>query len=97
MFRGPFRIVFPRHPLARLLAGVIGAVAVLLLVALSMFALAALAIGGGVLLLVNAFRTAQTPAAAGAAAGARAPPPPGVIEGEFSVIDAPARDRDSAR
>ena len=92
MFRGPFRIVFPRHPLARLLAGVIGAVAVLLLVALSMFALAALAIGGGVLLLVNAFRNANAPTAA--AAAVHTPPPAGVIEGEFSVVD--ARDRDRA-
>jgi hypothetical protein len=84
MFRGPFRIVFPRHPLARLLAGAIGAVAVLLLVALSMFALAALAVGGGILLLVNAFRNARVPTVAGATAHA---PPAGVIEGEFSVVD----------
>lgn len=86
MFHGPFRALRPRHPLARLLAGVLSIVAVLALVALGTFVLAALVVGGALLLLVNAFRNARRPRAAAAPAGAP-PPPPGIIEGEFTVVD----------
>lgn len=98
MFYGPFRVFRPRNPLARLVTGVLGIVAVLLLVALGMFAIAALAIGGGLFLLINAFRSAQRPATQ-AGSPPSPPPPPGVIEGEFTVVPATAsrRDRESAR
>ncbi|GAA0716840.1 hypothetical protein [Dokdonella soli] len=92
MFYGPFRAFRPRHPLARLLSGVLGIIAVLALIAVGMFALAALAIGGGLLLLVNAFRSARPPAASSNAQ--TAPAPPGVIEGEFTVIQGAASTRD---
>lgn len=87
MFFHAFRIRRPRHPLARLLGGVLGLVAVLMLVALGLFAFAALAIGGVLFLLVNALRARSAPAhtpAGGAAA------PAGVIEGEFTVVREPA-------
>lgn len=94
-FYGPFRAFRPRHPVARFVAGVLGAIAVLLLIALGMFAIAALAIGGGLFLLINALRSPQRPTAA-AGAAQRTPPLPGVIEGEFTVVPLPARERDSA-
>ena len=92
MFHGPFHLFRPRrHPLARLLSGVVGVLAVLTLVALGMFAAAALLVGGALFLLVNALRGARPRAAA---AAATAPPPPtGIIEGEFTVVDEPARTR----
>ena len=85
MFHGHFHAFRPRHPLARLVSGVIGVVVVLALIALGTFAIAALAIGGVVLLLVNALRSKQrgpVPTAANPAS----PPSPGVIEGEFTVV-----------
>ncbi len=95
-FYGPFRALRPRHPIARFVVGLLGIVAVLLLIALGMFAIAALAIGSGLFLLVNALRSPQRPAAGGPAP--RTPPaPPGVIEGEFTVVPLPARDRESSR
>jgi hypothetical protein len=93
-FYGPFRAFRPRHPVARFVAGVLGAIAVLLLIALGMFAIAALAIGGGLFLLINALRSPQRPTAT--AGAAQRTPPPGVIEGEFTVVPVPARERDSA-
>lgn len=90
-FYGPFRAFRPRHPVARFVAGVLGAIAVLLLIALGMFAIAALAIGGGLFLLINALRSPQRPTAT-----AQRTPPPGVIEGEFTVVPVPVRERDSA-
>jgi|GEM_PF-2430884 hypothetical protein len=96
MFHGSFRAVRPRHPIARLITGVIGIIAVLAMLALGMFAIAALAIGGGVFLLINALRSGPRPAAS--AAGARKPaPPPGIIEGEFTVVPAtPSRPQEPA-
>jgi threonine/homoserine/homoserine lactone efflux protein len=91
-FRFPRR---PRHPLGRLLYGAVAVLAVLVLVAVGTFALAALAVGGAFFLLFNAVRSAQRPAAAGAARHAASAPPPGVIEGEFSVVQ-PARPRAGA-
>lgn len=88
MFHGAFHLFRPRrHPLARLISGVLGVLAVLTLVALGMFAAAALLIGGVLFLLVNALRGARP-----RAASATATPPPGIIEGEFTVVDA-ARPR----
>ncbi len=43
-----------RHPLARLIAGVLGAAALLVLIAFGLFAAAALVVGGAVVLLVKA-------------------------------------------
>jgi hypothetical protein len=70
-----------RHPLARLIAGVLGAAALLVLIAFGLFAAAALVVGGAVVLLVKALMrpspavVSPRPAAAG-----------GVIEGEFKVV-----------
>jgi hypothetical protein len=83
MFHGLFRVSRPRHPLARVLAGVLSVVAVLALVALGAFVLAALVVGGALLMLVNAFRAARRPRAD---AAAPKPAPAGVIEGEFTVV-----------
>ncbi|HEY0231970.1 MAG TPA: hypothetical protein VGC55_12025 [Dokdonella sp.] len=95
-FYGPFRAFRPRHPVARFVTGVLGAIAVLLLIALGMFTIAALAIGGGLFLLINALRSPQRPAATGGAAP-RGAPPAGVIEGEFTVVPVQARDSESSR
>lgn len=94
MFFHAFRIPKPRHPLARLLGGVLGLVAVLMLVALGLFAFAALAIGGALFLLVNALRARPTPARAPTAGPAA---PAGVIEGEFTVVREPSPDPSARR
>lgn len=87
MFRWSFH-PHARHPLSRLLATVIGALALLVLLVFGLFAAAALVVGGAVFLLVKALRA--PPQAAG-----RANPTPAsehVIEGEFTVTrDANAR------
>ncbi len=85
MFYSSFRVFRPRHPLARLLVGVLGLVAIALFVVLGMFALGALVVGGAVLMLINAFRNAQRPVGAPRPAPPTAPPI-GVIEGEFTVV-----------
>ena len=74
-----------RHPLARLLAGVVGLLIALLLVTVGLFAFAALAVGGLIFLLINAFRSPEgtrTPRRTAPSQNA----PPGVIEGEFTVV-----------
>ncbi|MET0226937.1 MAG: hypothetical protein ABW187_10880 [Dokdonella sp.] len=96
-FYGPFRAFRPRHPIARFVVGLLGMVAVMLLIALGMFAIAALAIGGGLFLLINALRSPRRPTAASGPASRTPPAPPGVIEGEFTVVPVPSRDRESAR
>jgi hypothetical protein len=76
----------PRHPLLRLMLGVLGALLLVGILVLGFFALVAFAFIGGVVALVRAFTRAS-------ATGAQARPPindPHVIEGEFSVV------RDSA-
>jgi len=80
MFRWNFR-PRSRHPLARLLSVVLGAIALVAVLAFGMFAAVALLIGGAFVLLMNALRT--PPRAPGAVPPA---PPPGVIEGEFTVV-----------
>jgi hypothetical protein len=86
MFNSSFRPFRSRHPLARLLVGVTGLIAALILVALGLFALAALMIGGAVFLLLRALR--RTSPARARTSGASSPPSlaPGVIEGEFTVV-----------
>ncbi|MEO6689845.1 MAG: hypothetical protein ABIS07_00190 [Dokdonella sp.] len=92
MFPGSFRAYRPQHPLARLLVGVIGLVIAALLIAFSVFAMIALAVGGAIFMLVRALRSssptsARTAPGAGTAS-ASAAPSPGVIEGEFTVVPA---------
>lgn len=71
-----------RHPLTRLVAAILGGAALVVVIAFGMFAAAALVVGGAVLLLVNALRAPRHASAAGSPTSA----PPGVIEGEFTVI-----------
>ncbi len=94
MVHGLFRAARSRHPLARLAMGVLGVIVVLLFVTVGMFALAALVIGGALLLLVNALRSTPRPRAS-AGPGAAAPPAaPDVIEGEFKVVSVTPAQRD---
>jgi len=82
MFHAPFRL---RNPLARLIGGILGLLAVAGVLALGVFALAALVIGGGLFWLFNTLRhSARKPTAAPAAPA----PAPGIIDGEFTVIRA---------
>lgn len=92
MFHASFRTFRPRHPLARLLSGVLGLVAVALLVTLGLFAFVALVIGGVLFVLVNAFRSTRAPRPQSGAAPSRTPPPAGVIEGDFTVVRERAKD-----
>ena len=86
-----FRTFRPRHPLARIAVAVLGVVVVAGFIALSLFAIVALAIGGGLFLLLKALRGTPRPAAAAAAASRGSAP--GVIEGEYVVVQsAPARE-----
>ena len=87
MLQATFRTLQSRHPLARFFVGALGVVAVLLVITLGMFALAALAIGGFAFVVINALRGATR----SAAQPAKTPPPPAVIEGEFRVVSDPAR------
>jgi hypothetical protein len=72
-----------RHPLMRLLTLVVGAAVLLVVLAFGFFAAVALAIGGAVVVLLNALRTPQP-------RPAKSSPPPqapaGMIEGEFKVL-----------
>lgn len=79
MFRVHFR---PRNPLVRLIGGIVGILAVAAVVALGVFALAALVVGGGMLWAYSTVRgSLRKPSAAPAAAT-----PSGIIDGEFTVI-----------
>lgn len=75
-----------RNPLIRLLATVIGAAALLVLVAFGLFAAAALVVGGSVVLLVNALRASHAAGPTRPAAARPASASGGVIEGEFKVV-----------
>ncbi|MEO5626199.1 MAG: hypothetical protein ABIQ70_09360 [Dokdonella sp.] len=97
MFFGSYRAYRPQHPLARLLVGVVVLVVAALLIAFSVFALVALAVGGAIFMLVRALRAPSSafahPASGASTASASAAPPPGVIEGEFTVVPgSPSRD-----
>ena len=91
---GLFRGLRSRHPLARAVTGALGLLALIVLVALGMFAVAALVIGGGLFLLVNSLRPARTPRPGPARPNA-ATPSPGVIEGEFKVVPNTPASRDA--
>lgn len=95
MIHGLLRAVRPRHPLARLAIGVLGVLVVALFVSIGLFALIALTIGGGLLLLVNTLRSTSPqrasrsqPRASGVAGS------PDIIEGEFKVVSATSAQRD---
>ena len=92
MFRWSFH-PRTRHPLARLLAIVIGAVALVAVLAFGLFAAVALIIGGSIVLLVNSMRQPRS----APASAAPPPPPPGVIEGEFKVVHDSRAERQPAR
>jgi len=80
MFRWSFH-PRTRHPLSRLLATVIGALALLVLLVFGLFAAGALVVGGAVFLLIKALR-APPQATVRTKPGAA---PENVIEGEFTV------------
>jgi hypothetical protein len=80
MFRWTFR-PRTRHPLLRLLAAVVGAAALIVLLAFGLFAAVAIALGGAVVLLINALRNSRA-----ASVPPASPTPDGVIEGEFKVV-----------
>ena len=90
MFRWHFHRA--RHPLVRLIAAVIGAVALVVLLAFGLVAAVALVVGGAIVVLVRALMAPpqqQSAPARPAAAG-------GVIEGEFKVVGEPPGRRQSA-
>jgi hypothetical protein len=93
MFRWTFN-PHTRHPLTRLLAVVVGAVALVAVLAFGLFAAVALIVGGSIVLLVNAMRQ---PRSAAASPASRPPPTPGVIEGEFKVVHDSRAERQPAR
>ncbi|MGH8171669.1 MAG: hypothetical protein ACREPX_00890 [Rhodanobacteraceae bacterium] len=99
MFRWTFN-PRTRNPVARLLAVVVGALALVAVLAFGLFAAVALTIGGAIFVLINSLRTPRA-ASANANAGARPaqtpPPPPGVIEGEFRVVHDSRSERQPAR
>lgn len=84
MFHAGFYRLKSRHPLARFAAMVLALVAVMALIAIGVFAIAVLALGGVVFALIRALRSAGGPTGR---AGAAPSPAPGVIEGEFSVVN----------
>jgi hypothetical protein len=73
----------PRNPLARLAGGILALLAVAAVLVLGVFALAAFVVGGSLMWLYRALRAPARPAPAAAEA-----PPPGVIDGEFTVVSA---------
>ena len=73
-----------RNPLIRLLALVIGAAALVVVVAFGLFAAAALVVGGAIVLLVKSL---MRPAPAVVRPHTRPATAGGVIEGEFKVVD----------
>lgn len=78
MFQATFR---PRNPLVRLLGWLLGILAVAAVLALGMFALAALVVGGALLWLYRALRHPRK-----LAEGSTSTAAPGIIDGEFTVI-----------
>lgn len=83
VFRSAIR---PRNPLLRLLGGILGFLAVLAVLALGMFAFAALVVGGAIWFVVNQLRGTRPPAPGQAARSKDGD----VIDGEFSIVGNPA-------
>ena len=75
-----------RHPLARLFGAILGIVVVLGVLALGLFAFAAVVVIGAIWMIINAFRKPRTAAPRAAAAADAPTASPGVIDGEFTVI-----------
>lgn len=71
-----------RNPLARLIGGILGLLAVLGVMALGLFAFIALVAVGAIWLLINTLRGKRTPVLRARATSA----PSGVIDGEFTVV-----------
>lgn len=89
-----YQLPIPRHPLMRLIAAVIGAFALVAILALGMFAFMALVAGAAVWWLVRSFwpaRVTREPIPGHRPTNA----PPGVIEGEFTVVKGPVPDREN--
>jgi len=84
MFHAGLYRLKSRHPLARFAAMVLALIAVVALIAIGVFAIAVLALGGIVFALVRALRSAH---ASSVRAGTSPNAAPGVIEGEFSVVN----------
>lgn len=89
MFQAMFHVPRPRHPLARLLLGLLGAAALVLLAIFSFLLLVACAVGGAIWLLVARLRGSRGVAPSGAAPAR----PGGIIEGEYRVLREPAEPR----
>lgn len=70
----------PRHPLLRVLIGVLGAVLLAGVLTLGFVALVAFAVIGGIVAIVRAFTRTNS------ARRPTTPRPPSVIEGEFVVL-----------
>ncbi|MGB2788009.1 MAG: hypothetical protein WBC13_01625 [Dokdonella sp.] len=83
VFRSTIR---PRNPLLRLLGGILGFLAVLAVLALGLFAFAALVVGGAIWFVVNQLRGGRRPAPLTNPRGQDAD----VIDGEFSIVGNPA-------
>lgn len=83
-----YRILLPqpRNPLARVLTAVVGALALLALIAFGVFALAALVVGGMVFMVINALRGPATRRSAPGPFEAQRQQDPDILEGEFTVI-----------
>jgi hypothetical protein len=73
-----------RHPLARFVGGILGIVVVLGVLALGLFAFAAVVAIGAVWMVINMFRKPRMPRPPASAEAPAASP--GVIDGEFTVI-----------
>lgn len=73
----------PKNPLARLVGGILALLAVAAVLVLGVFALAAFVVGGSLLWLYHTLRAPSRPATSADPA-----PPPGVIDGEFTVVSA---------
>lgn len=81
-----FAVAPPRSPLMRLISVVVGALMLLALIALGMFAFLALVIGGAVFMLVRSMRKPRVAVSPDSAAASR-PANLNVIDGEFTVIE----------
>jgi membrane protein implicated in regulation of membrane protease activity len=80
----------PRHPLARLAAAVVGAVVLVALFTVGLFAFAFLVVAGAIWLLARTRWPGDRPALR-----ARAQPAaPEILEGEFTVVEDARRERD---
>ncbi|MDC8011146.1 hypothetical protein [Tahibacter soli] len=92
MYTTMFRLPRTRHPFLRAVSAVIGVLILAALVVFGFFAALALVTIGAVIWAARQF-VRPTAAPAQAERPQAPPPPPGVIEGEFTVV----RDRSTTR